>query len=48
VQLLEQGKGNMVVGLKKNTVIEHEINEALEMKKVFDEELHTIADIISF
>ena len=48
VELLEQGKGNMVVGLLKNEVVEYEINTALEMKKEFDEELHGIADTISF
>jgi 6-phosphofructokinase 1 len=48
VQLLEEGKANMVVGLLKNTVVEYEINEALEIKKVFDEELHQVADVISF
>jgi len=48
VELLEQGQGNRVVGIKKNEIVDTEINAALEMKNEIDEELYKIADVISF
>ena len=48
VELLSESKGNMVVGLNRNSIVEYEINEALEMKKNLDEELYKIAETISF
>ncbi len=48
VELLSQGKGNRVVGIMKNTIVDYEINEALAMTKSFDEELFQIAQFISF
>ncbi len=48
VSLLEKGIGNRVVGLKEGKVIDVDIQEALQMKKPFLEELYRIADEISF
>jgi 6-phosphofructokinase 1 len=48
VELLSQGRGNRVVGIMKNALVDFEINEALAMKKEFDEELYQIAKSISF
>ena len=48
VQLLYQGKGNRVVGMQKNVIVDYDIQEALSMKKPFEEELYKIAGEISF
>jgi 6-phosphofructokinase 1 len=48
VELLSEGKGNRVVGLKNAAIVDYEINEALAMKKSFDEEMYRIAEAISF
>jgi 6-phosphofructokinase 1 len=48
VELLSEGKGNRVVGLKNSAIVDYEINEALAMKNVFDKELYNIAEGISF
>ena len=48
VELLENGQGNRVVGIRKNEIVVTEINAALEMKNESDEELYKIADVISF
>ncbi len=48
VSLLEKGIGNRVVGLKQGNVYDVDIQEALQMKKPFLEELYKIADEISF
>jgi 6-phosphofructokinase 1 len=48
VELLSEGKGNRVVGIQKNSIVDFEINEALAMEKKFDLELYEIAKTISF
>lgn len=48
VQLLSKGKGNRVVGLQKNQIVDYDIQEALSMKKTFEFDLYKIADEISF
>lgn len=47
VSLLEKGIGNRVVGLQNGMVIDVDIQEALNMKKPFLEDLYKIADEIS-
>lgn len=48
VELLEKGIGNRVVGYKEGRVYDVDIQEALSMKKPFDERLYNIANDISF
>lgn len=48
VQLLFDGKGNRVVGIQNNKIVDYDIQEALSMKKPFENELYRIADEISF
>ena len=48
VQLLAEGKGNRVVGLQNNKIVDYDIQEALSMKKEFEYDLYKIADEISF
>ncbi|MDE7281474.1 MAG: ATP-dependent 6-phosphofructokinase, partial [Ruminiclostridium sp.] len=48
VQLLFEGKGNRVVGLQNNKIVDYDIQEALSMKKPFEYDLYKIADEISF
>lgn len=48
VQLLEKGIGNRVVGLQHDAVVDYDIQEALGMKKPFQEELYKIANDISY
>ena len=48
VQLLAEGKGNRVVGLQNNKIVDYDIQEALSMKKDFEYDLYKIADEISF
>lgn len=48
VELLEKGIGNRVVGVKDGKVYDVDIQEALSMKKPFDERLYNIANNISF
>lgn len=43
VELLEQGIGNRVVGMQKGEIVDFDIQEALSMKKPYDEKLHNIA-----
>ena len=47
VELLEQGIGNRVVGIKEDKVVDYDIDEALEMTKPFEDELFKIADVVS-
>ena len=47
VELLEQGKGNRVVGIQNNRIVDYDINEALEMTKDIDEYLYKAAYEIS-
>lgn len=48
VDLLCQGIGNRVVGMKDHRIVDFDIQDALSMKKPFDEELYHIAGEISF
>lgn len=48
VQLLHEGKGNRVVGIQNNKIVDYDIQEALSMKKPFEVELYKIAGEISF
>jgi 6-phosphofructokinase 1 len=48
VELLTQGIGNRVVGMQKNEIVDFDIQEALSMKKPYDERLHKIAQDIAF
>ncbi|HRR75303.1 MAG: 6-phosphofructokinase [Ruminococcus sp.] len=48
VELLEAGKGNRVVGIKNSEIVDYDIQEALSMKKPYDEKLHHIAEQIAF
>ncbi|MBQ8193920.1 MAG: 6-phosphofructokinase [Oscillospiraceae bacterium] len=47
VELLEKGIGNRVIGLKDGKVCDFDIQEALAMKKPFNERLYKIANEIS-
>lgn len=47
VELLEKNLGNRVVAMKDGKIIDLDINEALDMQRVFDEDLHKIAMTIS-
>lgn len=47
VELLERNLGNRVVAMKDGKIIDLDINEALDMKRVFDEDLYRIAMTIS-
>lgn len=44
VELLEQGIGNRVVGIQKDQVVDFDIQEALSMKKPYEDDLHRIAE----
>lgn len=48
VELLENGIGNRVIGFKDNKIVDFDIQEALRMKKPFEEELFRMANEISF
>jgi 6-phosphofructokinase 1 len=48
VELLEQGIGNRVVGIKDSKLVDYDIQEALQMSKPYDEKLHHIAEQIAF
>lgn len=48
VELLEQGIGNRVVGIKDSKIVDYDIQEALSMKKEYDSDLHRIAEEIAF
>ena len=47
VELLAQGIGNRVVAMTDGKIVDYDITEALNMKRVFDEELYQIALNIS-
>ena len=47
VELLQQGIGNRVVVYRDNKIVDLDILEALNMKRVFDEKLYSIANEIS-
>lgn len=48
VELLEQGIGNRVVGMQNSKIVDFDIQEALAMKKPYDEILHHLAEEIAF
>lgn len=48
VELLSQGIGNRVVGMQNSKIVDFDIQEALAMKKPYDERLHYIAEEIGF
>ncbi|MBO4866686.1 MAG: 6-phosphofructokinase [Ruminococcus sp.] len=48
VELLEKGIGNRVVGMKDNKVYDVDIQEALSMKKPFEDELYKILNETAF
>lgn len=47
VELLEKNLGNRVVAMKDGKIIDFDINEALDMQRVFDVDLYKIAMTIS-
>ncbi len=47
VQLLDQNIGNRVVAMQNGKITDLDINEALDMKRVFDKDLYNIAMTIS-
>ena len=47
VELLEKGIGNRVVAYRESKVVDFDITEALDMKRVFDKDLYEIALRIS-
>ncbi|MCL1901103.1 MAG: 6-phosphofructokinase [Firmicutes bacterium] len=47
VDLLAKDKGNRVVGIKNNKIIDIDISEAVSMKKVIDDDLFEAARILS-
>ena len=46
VDVLLEGKGSRVVGIKDNKIIDQDITEALAMKRVFNKELYERASIL--
>lgn len=48
VNLLEQGKGNRVVGMQKGEIVDFDIQEALSMKKPYEDELYAMVEEITF
>lgn len=47
VNLLEQGIGNRVVGIRGTKLVDYDIQEALQMKKPFDDDLYEMNQQIS-
>lgn len=47
VELLENGVGNRVVAMTNGLIVDYDITEALDMKRVFDTNLYKIAHTIS-
>ena len=47
VDLLEQGFGNRVIAMQNGKIVDFDITEALNMKRVFDKNLYDIAHTIS-
>lgn len=48
VDLLEKGIGNRVVGMKNNKIYDVDIQEALAMKKNFEEDIYNAVNITAF
>ena len=47
VELLSQGIGNRVVGIRGDVIVDYDILEGLNMKKAFDHDLYEISKIVS-
>ena len=47
VELLLEGKGNRVVGMHGDAIVDYDITEALEMKREFREDIYRMALEIS-
>jgi 6-phosphofructokinase 1 len=47
VELLKQGIGNRVVGIRNNHIVDVEVEEALTMKRSFNQDLYRLAQILS-
>ncbi|MBE6848266.1 MAG: 6-phosphofructokinase [Ruminococcus sp.] len=47
VNLLEQGIGNRVIGIRGDKLVDYDIHEALKMKKPFEDALYDISGIIN-
>jgi 6-phosphofructokinase 1 len=47
VELLSQGIGNRVVGIRGDVIVDYDILEGLNMKKTFDHDLYEISKIVS-
>ncbi len=48
VDLLTQGIGNRVVGMQSNKIVDFDIQEALSMKKPFEDDIYEVAREIAF
>ena len=48
VEVLLEGKTSRVIGIKENMIIDQDIDEALALERIFDEELFKIAEDISY
>lgn len=47
VELLREGQGNRVIALKGEKIVDYDITEALNMPRVFDEELYRASYVLS-
>lgn len=47
VELLNEGKGGLAVGIRGNEIVAIDIDEAVSIKKDYDKELYKLADILS-
>lgn len=47
VNLLEQGIGNRVIGIRGDKLVDYDIHEALKMKKPFEDDLYDISGVIN-
>ncbi len=47
VNLLEQGIGNRVVGIRGTKLVDYDIQEALKMTKPFEDDLYNLTEVIS-
>lgn len=47
IELLKEGKSSRVLGMKCNSIIDLDVNEALKIKKIFDQDMYNTAKILS-
>ena len=47
VEVLLEGKTSRVIGIKDNKIIDQDIDEALALDRVFNEELYSIAKVLA-